>query len=32
MICLGIEGTAHTIGIGVVRDNPFGILSNVSSM
>lgn len=32
MICLGIEGTAHTIGIGVVRDSPFGILSNVSSM
>lgn len=32
MICLGIEGTAHTIGIGVVSDDPFNILSNVSSM
>ncbi len=32
MICLGIEGTAHTIGIGVVRDDPFDVLSNVSSM
>jgi len=32
MICLGIEGTAHTVGIGIVRDRPFEILSNVSSM
>jgi len=32
MICLGIEGTAHTVGIGIVRDKPFEILSNVSSM
>ena len=31
MICLGIEGTAHTIGIGIV-DNDCNILSNVSMM
>jgi len=30
MICLGIEGTAHTLGVGIVEDNT--ILSNVSSM
>jgi len=30
MICLGIEGTAHTLGIGIVEDNI--ILSNVSKM
>ncbi len=32
MICLGIEGTAHTVGIGVVRDGPVNILSNVLNM
>ncbi|MEA2055137.1 MAG: bifunctional N(6)-L-threonylcarbamoyladenine synthase/serine/threonine protein kinase [Candidatus Thermoplasmatota archaeon] len=32
MICLGIEGTAHTVGIGIVQDNPIKILSNVSSV
>ncbi len=30
MICLGIEGTAHTLGVGIVEDET--ILSNVSSM
>jgi universal protein Kae1 len=30
MICLGIEGTAHTVGIGIVKDNR--ILANVSKV
>ena len=34
MICLGIEGTAHTIGIGIVRriNDTFNVLANVSKM
>ncbi len=34
MICLGIEGTAHTIGIGIVEkfNNKCNILANVSKM
>ena len=32
MQCLGLEGTAHTVGAGVVRDEPPFVLSNVTRM
>jgi len=32
MICLGIEGTAHTVGVGIVQDSAPVILANVSCM
>lgn len=32
MICLGIEGTAHTVGVGIVQDSAPVILANVSRM
>ena len=31
MICLGIEGTAHTIGVGIV-DQDCEVLANISKM
>ena len=31
MICLGIEGTAHTIGVGIV-DDECNVLSNLTKM
>ncbi len=32
MIALGIEGTAHTVGVGIVRDAPPPVLSNEMRM
>lgn len=32
MICLGIEGTAHTVGVGVVQDTEPYVLANVFRM
>ncbi len=32
MHCLGLEGTAHTVGAGVIRDEPPFVLSNVTRM
>ena len=32
MIALGIEGTAHTVGVGIVRDAPPRVLSNEMRM
>jgi universal protein Kae1 len=32
MICLGIEGTAHTLGMGIVQDTEPYVLANLSNM